>query len=374
MQAYTMPILTATILFPILAFIAVLPYVIVQYRKYGSVSRFKTLILFSFGYYLLCAYFLVILPLPPIEEVAEYTIDFYILQPFQVVTLFFRETVLRPSDTSTYIPALTQNVFLQPFFNLLLTVPFGIYLSYLFKINWKQAILAGFSLSLFFELTQLSGLYFIYPRPYRVFEVDDLILNTAGTWLGFVIEPLITRFMPSVEKLNAEATADRERVHFARRLVAYIIDWFLFNLAFDLLAILSPTLNSAELRLLPYLMGVFLYFVMIPYFLKGATPGKHTVKIRMVTASNESRLGLRALIWRQFLLFVFMIGNTRFFLTNILTAIENYKGSGIEVYLGALIFSGLLGLYFLVEIGLLMFGFSSRMFYERASNSKEVGY
>ena len=31
----------------------------------------------------------------------------------------------------------------------------------------------SFLLSLFFEVTQLTGLYFLYPGSYRLFDVDD---------------------------------------------------------------------------------------------------------------------------------------------------------------------------------------------------------
>ena len=53
-----------------------------------------------------------------------------------------------------------------------------------------KTMIASFCLSLFFELTQLSGLYFIYPRPYRLFDVNDLVTNTLGGIIGFVVTPL----------------------------------------------------------------------------------------------------------------------------------------------------------------------------------------
>ncbi|MGE9575057.1 VanZ family protein, partial [Escherichia coli] len=67
-----------------------------------------------------------------------------------------------------------QSVFLEPAFNVLLLIPFGIYLRYYFRLSFMKTMIASFCLSLFFELTQLSGLYFIYPRPYRLFDVNDL--------------------------------------------------------------------------------------------------------------------------------------------------------------------------------------------------------
>ena len=48
------------------------------------------------------------------------------------------------------------------------------------------AILFGLGLPLLVELSQLTGLFGIYPCAYRLFDVDDLILNFAGILSGFL--------------------------------------------------------------------------------------------------------------------------------------------------------------------------------------------
>ena len=67
----------------------------------------------------------------------------------------------------------------------MLTVPLGAYLCYLFRCRWWMALLIGMATTLLFETSQLTGLFGLYAHPYRLFDVDDLILNTAGTMLGF---------------------------------------------------------------------------------------------------------------------------------------------------------------------------------------------
>ena len=64
--------------------------------------------------------------------------------------------------------------------------PLGIYLRYYFRQGFLQTVRWGFLVSLSIELLQLSGLLFIYPRPYRLFDVDDLITNTLGAALGYI--------------------------------------------------------------------------------------------------------------------------------------------------------------------------------------------
>ncbi|WP_424973078.1 VanZ family protein [Dinoroseobacter sp. S76] len=47
-----------------------------------------------------------------------------------------------------------------------------------------KAALFGCALTLVLELTQLSGLWGLYPCAYRQFNVDDLIMNALGVFVG----------------------------------------------------------------------------------------------------------------------------------------------------------------------------------------------
>ncbi|MFD0897186.1 VanZ family protein [Loigolactobacillus binensis] len=169
MRAYLYPIKIALLVFPFLALAITIPFLIHQYRKYGALTGWRAFVLYTFVFYLLTAYFLVVLPLPPRHLVALYTSPHYNLKPFLFVREFMQETVLQWREPSTYLPALKQSAFVQPTFNVILTIPFGAYLRYYFQRRFPQVLLLSFALTLFFETTQLSGLYGIYPRPYRLF-------------------------------------------------------------------------------------------------------------------------------------------------------------------------------------------------------------
>ena len=56
-----------------------------------------------------------------------------------------------------------------------------------------------------FELTQLSALFGIYPRPYRLCETDDLITNTLGGMIGYWLSRPLTRHLPSRERIDEVA-------------------------------------------------------------------------------------------------------------------------------------------------------------------------
>ena len=85
MGDYPVVILQAFILFPIVAFLFTLPYVVFNYHKYGSVLSLRIIIVYSFILYLMCIYFLVILPLPSIAEVSAMTGARMQLVPFKFV-------------------------------------------------------------------------------------------------------------------------------------------------------------------------------------------------------------------------------------------------------------------------------------------------
>ncbi len=51
-------------------------------------------------------------------------------------------------------------------------------------LRGRTAAALGLALSLAVELTQLTGVWGLYPCAYRRFDVDDVLLNTLGTALG----------------------------------------------------------------------------------------------------------------------------------------------------------------------------------------------
>jgi glycopeptide antibiotics resistance protein len=59
------------------------------------------------------------------------------------------------------------------------------------QMRLRTAVLLGFCLSLTVELTQLTGIWGIYPCAYRKFDVDDLILNTSGVAIGVAVARLL---------------------------------------------------------------------------------------------------------------------------------------------------------------------------------------
>lgn len=284
MKTYSIAIEVAVLIFPIIAFLITLPYMIKQYHRYGSIPFLRTLIIYSFVLYLLTAYFMVILPLPSIKEVSHLTTPWMQLTPFRFVEDLIAASKFVITDFKTYLPALKQPILYTNLFNLLLTVPFGIYLRYYFKRKWWEVLSLSFLLSLFFEVTQLSGLYGIYPRPYRLFDVDDLIINTLGGLLGYIITPLFSFVLPSRKSLDEMAYEKGKRVSFSRRCIAYLIDCVTFNI----ITIILVLLFGIKLNFAIYSLCFLLYFIVSTILLKGRTIGKIIVKLKIADVSGNN--------------------------------------------------------------------------------------
>lgn len=306
MSAYLVPLKSAVIAFPIIALLVSLPFMVGQYRKYGSFLFWRAVVLYSFVFYLLAAYFMVILPLPRVASVAKLTTPEYNLVPFSALRTFMTTTVFSLRHPATWLAALRQPGFIQPAFNLILTLPFGVYLRYYFKRSMPQVIGLTFALSLFFELTQRTGLYGIYPRPYRLFDVDDLVINTLGGALGGLVAPALMRAFPTREAMDQKSYAHGGQVTWLRRFVALLIDNLvgvgLASLVLTLLVRLLGGESALVNTLITAVVAPLLIFVLLPMLSGGATLGKHLVRIRVVREDGQP-VGFWRLLWREFLLY-----------------------------------------------------------------------
>jgi len=308
MQGYIQIIRIGLIFTPFIIAGGTVPFLISSYHKFGHITIKRWLLVMSFIFYLFMVYCFVVLPLPTLEEVAQMTTPYTQTEPFYFIKLFFQKSGISLSNTATYLTAFKTTYFLEPVLNIIFFIPFGIYLRYYFEKPFWQVFLYAFALSLFLECTQLSALYGIYPRPYRIFDVDDLITNTFGGVLGFVIAPLITWWLPKKQDILKQSYERGETVSLTRRVVAVLLDWFIINflqvagtIAALILDIALPTANLI-FSTMHYILIIFLYFIVLPYMTDGRTIGKWIVQIA-VFSENHGRISFKQLVIREGLLY-----------------------------------------------------------------------
>ncbi len=362
MEHYLEIIKMAILIFPFLSFIISIPFILIQYHKYGSISFFKACITYSFVFYLLCAYFLVILPLPKISEVASLTTPRVQLIPFDFIVDFIKHSTFSITNINTVLPAIKESYFYVPVYNILLTFPFGIYLRYYFKCDMKKTIFFTFLLSLFFELTQLSGLYFIYPRGYRLFDVDDLLLNTLGGWIGYLLAKPLIKVLPNRATVNLKTKERGKKVSGFKRTTAFFLDLFLyscFTLLFQIL--FASSLESTNI----ILISIFIYYFLVPTFLNCSTLGEKYLNIQVVDDKNTPNI--KRLFLRRIIFILFYVGIPYLFevgITNIHMN-EDLKDCMFVLFFGIIL------LFYMISMIKYVFT-NKKMLYEKVSKTKQI--
>ncbi|WP_172136148.1 VanZ family protein [Adlercreutzia sp. ZJ473] len=243
MDSYISDIKFGMLTFPLIAFLLSLPYALWQYRRFGSISVWKTFVVFSFAFYCLCACYLVVLPLPPDRGYVNPSTQSPQLDPFYLIQSIRASTDFSLLDRTTWAATLKTPCVYEAIFNVMLTMPLGAFLLYLFRCRWYHVLLIGFATTLLFETSQLTGLFGIYEHPYRLFDVDDLVLNTAGAMLGFWLAIPFCWALPGMDEVDDQSRErGLARVSAARRLAGFTVD-VLVTAALFLLAwlVLQPS-------------------------------------------------------------------------------------------------------------------------------------
>ena len=306
-MVYIDDIVTGLVIFPFIAALFTFPYAIFQYYKYGSVSKYRTLIIYSFILYMLIAYFMVILPLPDRASTVGNTLQDHLnLIPFKQIWLYWHGRVISWANLKAYMTSMS---LWQLLFNILLTVPFGIYMHYYFNKSLKQTVLLSFLLSLFYEMSQLTALFGIYPGPYRLADVEDLICNTLGGAIGYQIAYLFNMILPSRKEIDEKCRKAGKIVTGMRRVWAVLFDFFVSTILFvflnGVLFVVIPEFKDYSIYSLVYHWTFFCVFSLLQVLLtKGYTLG-HAV-CRMILVSRDGSVATAGqLIKRYFYLWLF---------------------------------------------------------------------
>ena len=306
-MVYIYDVIAGLSIFPFIAALFTLPYVMVQYHKYGSVSKYRTLIIYSFILYMLIAYFMVILPLPDFESTVGNTIQDHLnLIPFRQIWLYWHDKVLSLETLKAYLKSMA---LWQLLFNILLTVPFGVYMHYYFRQSLKRTILFSFLLSLFYETSQLTALFGIYPGPYRLADVEDLICNTMGGAIGFQFAYLFNIMLPSRAEID-EYCRERGRIISGMRrfwavLFDYVICAILLMFLNGALIVLIPGFKAYTNYVLTYHWTFFCIFSLVQVLLsRGYTLG-HAICRMILVSKGGSAASAAQIVKRYFFLWLF---------------------------------------------------------------------
>ena len=195
-----------------LAAVLFIPFAVIQYRRRGRMSAGRTLTWVAGIVYFLAIWTYTLLPFPAPQtmkcaghntRIGRFLDD-------------MRRYPHRPLTALAHNPA-----FLHLAFNIALFLPLGFVLRLLWRRGVVVTTLVGFALSLFVETTQLTGVWGLYGCAYRVFDVDDMLSNTAGAFIGGVLSWPLARL---VNFDDPGASTAPIRVTGGRRLLGAVCD------------------------------------------------------------------------------------------------------------------------------------------------------
>jgi len=199
--------LVAIALGSVLAVVLLIPVAAVQYRLDGRLGPLDLTILVTAAVYALALWTYTLLPMP-----AE---DTFPCQGSQLRLFGSMRHIRIPDDGPAAL--LRDPAFLQIALNVLLFVPLGYFVRAVLHRGVLVATSLGLGVSLLIELTQRTGVWNLYDCPYRLFDVDDLVVNTLGATVGSLLSLLLVRRRrPDVVMPT--------HVSLGRRLVGFVCD------------------------------------------------------------------------------------------------------------------------------------------------------
>ncbi|MCP3799419.1 VanZ family protein [Allokutzneria sp. A3M-2-11 16] len=272
---YLQNIQTGLLYFLVAGVALLIPIVTFHYFRFGRVEPRRSFVLYAALLYALVVLVLVFMPFPPIASVCKQGLQSTQWVPFQFVADIQAEMTKR--HLSGFGSAITSKSMLSFAFNVALFLPLGVLLRKAYGLQLRWVLLAGFLASLVVEIIQVTGNLGIYPCPYRLFDVDDLMANTLGATLGGLIAPaavIVPKVLPAKEVL-----AQLDAVGLPRQIVAYGLDMFLFGFA---LAFARLGLDRSEANSVWAMLAIFaLIRLVCPLLTQGYTPAGRLLKFKV---------------------------------------------------------------------------------------------
>ncbi|RLP74547.1 VanZ family protein [Mycetocola tolaasinivorans] len=160
-----------------LAVVLMIPFIAASYRRRGGLTFWRSVGWLALLIYIIAIWCYTLLPVPS-------NADYPATRPSFDVTASLRD--IKHYAHGSIQELLHNKAFLQVSLNVVLFMPLGFLIRTLFRRGFFIATLSGFALSLLVETTQLTAVWGLFPRPYRVFDVNDLMTNTLGAFLGSI--------------------------------------------------------------------------------------------------------------------------------------------------------------------------------------------
>ncbi|MDO9496865.1 MAG: VanZ family protein [Nocardioides sp.] len=253
----------------LVAIVLLAPVAAYQYRLDGRLEPSDLAVLLSGAVYGLALWTYTLLPLPP---AGDYDCLGRQLDPLGS---------LGAIDPAAPATLLRDPAFLQIALNVLLFVPLGYYVRRILGRGVVVATLVGLATSLMVETTQLTGVWNIYDCAYRLFDVDDLLVNTLGAVGGSLLSAVFVRRRERAEPLPTRITFGRRLVGMVSDVLFVVVSGALVALAYRGWCYWTDAAVDRDVQTLLQ-FGVPFLVEAVSVLAVGRTVGEHVVSVRAV--------------------------------------------------------------------------------------------
>jgi len=272
----------------ILAGVLFVPFAVLSYRRRGGMTVARTLTWAGGLVYFFAIWTFTLVPFPDPAAIQCQSRNTHLGRFLGDIAKF---------DHGSPLALVHNPAFLQFAYNVVLFVPLG----FVLRLLWRKGVVfttaVGACLTLFIETTQLTGVWWLYPCAYRVFDVDDLLANTSGALIGGLLSYPLARLVRA-DQAPRHATV----VTLGRRLTGMVCDLIVPGLAYFVTAMGVQVLrDAAGADLGAPLPGWFRplawglpFLALLALALKtGRTPGDWAVGIEFRRPDGTSPTGTR---------------------------------------------------------------------------------
>ena len=156
-------------------------------------------------------------------------------------------------------------------------MPLGAFVALYFRKHVRFAIVAGLGLSFLIEIAQLTGLFHIYPCSYRLFDVDDLAMNTLGAALGYAMTFRLKEYLKS-QPLDAKPVKNNLANHFLAGCIDAVAIIFMASVSAMILRVHAPAIYQTSPQAIVILWWIMWEWI-VPKICRGWTFGRYLVGV-----------------------------------------------------------------------------------------------
>ena len=130
-----------------------------------------------------------------------------------------------------------------------------------------------------------------YPAGYFAAGVlnasDDLIVNTAGSMIGFALAGPVSHLLPTRQELDTVSFRRGASISFTRRVFSFLADMACLTFASGILAVVVVSFGiTLSIQWMPVLF--IAYFGLLPILLHGQTPGKRLTRMKIMQRNGDA--------------------------------------------------------------------------------------